>query len=180
MPVFTAFTRRFLFSCSAATGLLLGAAGCRSAQSAYQFRPAPTVAAASQRPAPAQALPAAAPASAAVKALPAAVARPVASHAARRPVRRTAGAVPARLARSFSAAAQPTYAAVVRPGRRGATDGAQAVAEVGLGTTVLGVLGLIVGPISLVGLLIWGGPVWAVLLGLSALAVLVAYIDPFR
>ena len=75
-----------------------------------------------------------------------------------------------------------TYAAVARPVWRHsrATDGAQATAEVGLGTTVLGVLGLIVGPISLIGLLIWGGPVWAVLLGLSALAVLVAYLDPFR
>jgi len=52
--------------------------------------------------------------------------------------------------------------------------------EVGLGTTVLGVLGLIVAPIALLGLLIWGGPVWAILLGLAAIAVLVAYIDPFR
>lgn len=55
----------------------------------------------------------------------------------------------------------------------------QRPAEVGLGTTVLGVLGLVVLPISLVGLLIWGGPVWAVLAGLSALAVLIAYLDPF-
>ncbi|UOR04659.1 hypothetical protein MUN82_17125 [Hymenobacter aerilatus] len=51
--------------------------------------------------------------------------------------------------------------------------------EVGLGTTVLGVLGLIVAPIALIGLLIWGGAVWAVLLGLAALAVLIAYLDPF-
>lgn len=56
----------------------------------------------------------------------------------------------------------------------------QQPAEVGLGTTVLGVLGLVVAPLSLIGLLIWGGPVWAVLLGLSALAVLVAWIDPFQ
>ncbi|SNC76849.1 hypothetical protein SAMN06265337_3593 [Hymenobacter gelipurpurascens] len=51
--------------------------------------------------------------------------------------------------------------------------------EVGLGTTVLGVLGLIVLPIALLGLLIWGGPVWAILAGLAAVAVLVAYLDPF-
>ncbi|QNE41356.1 hypothetical protein F1C16_18235 [Hymenobacter sp. NBH84] len=51
--------------------------------------------------------------------------------------------------------------------------------EVGLGTTVLGVLGLIVAPIALIGLLIWGGLVWAILLGLAALAVLIAYIDPY-
>jgi hypothetical protein len=31
----------------------------------------------------------------------------------------------------------------------------------------------------LLGLLIWGGPVWLVLAGLSALAVLIAYLDPF-
>ncbi|MCR5887531.1 hypothetical protein LRS06_06990 [Hymenobacter sp. J193] len=53
------------------------------------------------------------------------------------------------------------------------------VEEVGLGTTVLGVLGLVVFPLSLIGLLIWGGPVWAVLAGLAALAVLVAWLDPF-
>ena len=52
-------------------------------------------------------------------------------------------------------------------------------AEVGLGTTVLGVLGLIVAPIALIGLLIWGGLVWAILLGLASLAVLIAYIDPY-
>ncbi|GAB2796854.1 hypothetical protein GCM10027175_39690 [Hymenobacter latericoloratus] len=52
-------------------------------------------------------------------------------------------------------------------------------AEVGLGTTVLGVLGLVVLPVALLGLLIWGGPVWAILGGLAALAVLVAYLDPF-
>ncbi|RSK48033.1 hypothetical protein [Hymenobacter rigui] len=57
--------------------------------------------------------------------------------------------------------------------------GPQRPAEVGLGTTVLGVLGLVVLPISLLGLLIWGGPVWAVLAGLAALAVLIAYLDPF-
>lgn len=51
--------------------------------------------------------------------------------------------------------------------------------EVGLGTTVLGVLGLVVLPVALLGLLIWGGPVWAVLAALAALAVLVAYLDPF-
>lgn len=51
--------------------------------------------------------------------------------------------------------------------------------EVGLGTTVLGVLGLIVAPIALIGLLIWGGLAWSILLGLAALAVLIAYLDPF-
>ncbi|MDO7845098.1 hypothetical protein Q5H92_01930 [Hymenobacter sp. M29] len=55
-----------------------------------------------------------------------------------------------------------------------------ATAEAGLGTTVLGVLGLVVLPIALVGLLLSGGGlVWGILAGLAALAVLVAYIDPF-
>ncbi|MBJ6108489.1 hypothetical protein JAO73_05675 [Hymenobacter sp. BT523] len=56
----------------------------------------------------------------------------------------------------------------------------RATAEAGLGTTVLGVLGLVVLPIALVGLLLSGaGLVWGVLAGLAAIAVLVAYIDPF-
>jgi hypothetical protein len=51
---------------------------------------------------------------------------------------------------------------------------------VGLGTTVLGVLGLVLLPIVLIGLLLSGGGlVWAILAGAAALAVLVAYIDPF-
>jgi hypothetical protein len=51
---------------------------------------------------------------------------------------------------------------------------------VGLGTTVFGILGLIVLPIALLGLLLSGGGlVWGILAGLAALAVLVAYIDPF-
>ena len=56
----------------------------------------------------------------------------------------------------------------------------QAPAEAGLGTTVLGVLGLITLPIALLGLLLSGGGlVWGIVAGLAALAVLVAYLDPF-
>ena len=55
-----------------------------------------------------------------------------------------------------------------------------ATAEVGLGTTVLGVLGLVVLPIALIGLLLSGGGlVWGIVAGAAALAVLVAYLDPF-
>ena len=54
------------------------------------------------------------------------------------------------------------------------------MAEAGLGTTVLGVLGLVVLPIALIGLLLSGGGlVWGIVAGLAALAVLVAYLDPF-
>ena len=56
----------------------------------------------------------------------------------------------------------------------------QAPAEVGLGTTVLGVLGLVALPIALLGLLLSGGGlVWGIVAGAAALAVLVAKLDPF-
>ena len=56
----------------------------------------------------------------------------------------------------------------------------RATAEAGLGTTVLGVLGLVVLPIALLGLLLSGGGlVWGIVAAAAALAVLVAYLDPF-
>ncbi len=56
----------------------------------------------------------------------------------------------------------------------------QATTEVGLGTTVFGILGLVTLPIALLGLaLSGGGLVWAIVAGAAVLAVLVAYIDPF-
>ena len=56
---------------------------------------------------------------------------------------------------------------------------AQAPAEVGLGTTVLGVLGLVMLPIALIGLILSGGGlVWAIVAAAAAVAVLVAYLDP--
>lgn len=64
--------------------------------------------------------------------------------------------------------------------KRGLFSRPQATAEVGLGTTVFGVLGLVTLPIALLGLaLSGGGLVWAIVAGAAALAVLVAYIDPF-
>ncbi|WP_139252092.1 hypothetical protein [Hymenobacter psychrotolerans] len=74
---------------------------------------------------------------------------------------------------------QPLLAKPTRQSEAAKVAAPQRPTEVGLGTTVLGVLGLVVLPIALLGLLIWGGPVWAVLAGLSALAVLIAYLDPF-
>lgn len=55
----------------------------------------------------------------------------------------------------------------------------RAQAEVGLGTTVLGVLGLVALPVGLLGLLLGGGLAWGIVAGLGAVAVLVAYLDPF-
>ncbi|MFC6225537.1 hypothetical protein ACFP2F_19985 [Hymenobacter artigasi] len=70
--------------------------------------------------------------------------------------------------------------ASVVPHRRPLLGRAHATAEAGLGTTVLGVLGLVVLPIALIGLAISGGGlVWGIVAGAAALAVLVAYIDPF-
>jgi len=65
------------------------------------------------------------------------------------------------------------------PHRRALLQRPQATTEAGLGTTVLGVLGLIMLPIALVVLLLGGGLVWGIVAGLAALAVLVAYLDPF-
>ncbi|MBT2556485.1 hypothetical protein J7E24_01665 [Hymenobacter sp. ISL-91] len=182
MPSSAASARRFLISCCAAVGLLAAAGGCRSGQSAYQFRPGPAVAHAPRPTAATQPPPAVAPVPAAAK-VEAPVARPsVAVRLVRRAPAHRSPVPPKHLAKRLPQMGRLAYGAALQPVRRraGTTDGVQAVAEVGLGTTVLGVLGLVVGPISLIGLLIWGGPVWAVLLGLSALAVLVAYIDPFR
>ncbi|NVO84957.1 hypothetical protein [Hymenobacter terrestris] len=180
MSSFIAPARRFLIYCCAAAGLLTAAASCRSAQSAYQFRPGPAVAHAPRPTAATQLPPAETPASVAVASNTTA-ARPATTRMVRRPVDRRNKLIASYLSKKMPPMGRLAHMAALRPVRRsvGATDGAQAVAEVGLGTTVLGVLGLIVGPISLIGLLIWGGPVWAVLLGLSALAVLVAYLDPF-
>ena len=55
----------------------------------------------------------------------------------------------------------------------------QAPAETGLGTTVFGILGLLALPIGLIGLALGGGLVWAIIAGAGALAVLVAWLDPF-
>ena len=91
--------------------------------------------------------------------------------------------------REVSMVAVPTAIAntdkrtVVRPmptRRRALLTRPHATAEVGLGTTVLGVLGLVVLPIALIGLLLSGGGlVWGIVAGAAALAVLVAYLDPF-
>jgi hypothetical protein len=64
--------------------------------------------------------------------------------------------------------------------RRALLQRPHATAEAGLGTTVLGVLGLITLPIAALGLILSGGALgWIIVGGLAALAVLVAYIDPF-
>lgn len=156
---------------------LLLASGCRSAQSAFQFRPAPTVAA---RPVPAPVVEAA---PAVVAEVPA-PAQPVAATKAIWPAPLKPRQLRQQLRWAVAQAAAPRQLLkplLARPATQGVrrAAGPRQSTEVGLGTTVLGVLGLVVLPISLIGLLIWGGPVWAILAGLAALAVLVAYLDPF-
>jgi len=66
------------------------------------------------------------------------------------------------------------------PHRRTLLVRPHATAEAGLGTTVFGILGLITLPIALLGLLLSGGGLgWGIVAGAAALAVLVAYLDPF-
>ncbi|UYZ62272.1 hypothetical protein [Hymenobacter weizhouensis] len=159
--------------------LAVATSGCHRNTVAYRFRPAPPPATAHpKQPAPAPRAPAAlAAAPAAPPTRPALAAQPVTK---RRQLRQepVAARQLARPAGQRAVGQRATRRPVVLAARRALVRPGNTV-EVGLGTTVLGVLGLIVGPISLLGLLIWGGPVWAILLGLSALAVLVAWLDPF-
>jgi hypothetical protein len=55
----------------------------------------------------------------------------------------------------------------------------QPAAEAGLGTTVIGILGLLIIPVGLIGLALGGGLVWGLVAAAGAAAVLVAYLDPF-
>ncbi|MBC6700019.1 hypothetical protein [Hymenobacter sp. BT190] len=165
--------------------LVLGAmASCSSSQLAYQFRPAPS----GQVQQPVAATPAehaaVQPAAAPSAAQPTLVQirkqqKHVLSKAQVRRLERPVAALVRATLPATSATQAATKPRISAPVKVRQAFAPQQPAEVGLGTTVLGVLGLIVLPLSLLGLLIWGGPVWLVLAGLSALAVLIAYLDPF-
>ena len=148
-------------------------AGCQSTRLSYSFPAAPRAVALASPAAPAA--PAVGAATFSQK-LPA-VAAP--RHPAPTPTG-TAAAVPRpRLARL---PLRPRPAPVARPvaAARHLSFKPQAPAEVGLGTTVLGVLGLVALPIALLGLLLSGGGlVWGIVAGAAAVAVLVAKLDPF-
>jgi hypothetical protein len=63
--------------------------------------------------------------------------------------------------------------------RRALLNRSHDTADAGFGLTVLGLLGLIGVVVGLVGLILSGGSLgWIIVLGASALAVLIAYIDP--
>ncbi|WP_022825623.1 hypothetical protein [Hymenobacter norwichensis] len=169
---------RHLTRLSLAVLVLLLAASCHSTQVAYQFRPAPSYATSN-------AATKVAPDSVMISALVAVTAATPATAApvtASKPVQ--ASLQPARQIRrvvAYKIGQQLTRATASRSAAQRMHQAARPhqMEEVGLGTTVFGVLGLIVLPISLIGLLIWGGPIWAILAGLSALAILIAYLDPF-
>lgn len=147
------------------------ATGCQSSRPSFSFqlapgRAVPKVVAGTASTEPAQAVPTAA-------------ARPALTQRAGRfrPRVRRPGPMPQ--AASRTVVSDP----VLRPAaarKRLFWTRPQAPAEAGLGTTVLGVLGLILLPVALVGLaLSGGGLVWGIVAGAAAVAVLVAYIDPF-
>ncbi|TGE09373.1 hypothetical protein [Hymenobacter fodinae] len=179
MTCTSAHRTRFFLYLPLALLLLTLASGCRNAQSAFQFRPAPTIAAPRPVSTPkvttnhveVRATPQPVLVATTTEAAPPASLKP---RQLRQELRRA-------VAQATTTPRQLLKPLLARPAAQKAhkAAGPRHDTEVGLGTTVLGVLGLVVLPISLIGLLIWGGPVWAILAGLAALAVLVAYLDPF-
>lgn len=153
---------------------LLGT-GCQTARSSYSFEPLPSTAPPVRETPPTATRVAGVP-----EVTPArfqAIPKPAVRKSQARFTHR-AGQVPvALLARVAPAATQRRPTASARAVQRQAAP--QAPAEMGLGTTVLGVLGLVALPIGLIGLLLTGGLAWGVIAGLGALAVLVAWWDPF-
>ena len=153
------------------------ASSCQSSRPSFSFQPGPGLQprheASSRAPAPNAP---AAPSTAAAQAEPAAPSNspPAAPNRRRNQSRHRLAAIAA-----IPGAARPA-ARPAAPHRRTLLARPHAAAEAGLGTTVLGVLGLVVLPIALLGLLLSGGGlVWGVVAGAAALAVLVAYLDPF-
>jgi len=158
----------------AGLALLGPGTGCQSARPAFLFQPAAAAAvgraeappAATNAPAPAP------PKTAATTAAPA-------PRSARSLGQRQRRVEAARRLRPVAAAGATRVAPPQPTHRRPWRQRPQAPAEAGLGTTVLGVLGLVVLPIALIGLaLSGGGLVWAIVAGAAAVAVLVAYLDP--
>jgi hypothetical protein len=173
------FSSRVLVLLGALAGL---ASGCQSSRPSFSFQPAPGRITAGQPAAGGQAsegvatvAPAPAPVAApARRQLPTASGPPM--------VRKPQVGLPKPASRGV-AVAEVATAVAPTPAvahRRALGHRAHPAAEAGLGTTVFGILGLITLPIALLGLLLsGGGVVWAVVAGAAALAILVAYLDPF-
>ena len=150
--------------------------GCQSARGSYSFQPIASTTVAAATVAAPQPQPQPQPQNIATAAAPEALAAAVAPRPrGTRPV-----LAPTRPGRQLAAAAPHYLAATTRQHPWRLRHRPQGTAEVGLGTTVLGVLGLVALPIALIGLLLSGGGlVWGIVAGAAALAVLVAYLDPF-
>ena len=147
--------------------------GCQTAKEAYSFQPIPHSAAVVVQPAEVehvQKLNQAAPATA-EQVVPAS--RAVRQLKGRRPL-------------AFRPPSQPVAsrstprAAVValRQQFRQRRQSPQAPAEQGLGLTVLGLLGMVAVVVGLVGVVVGGGAAWAIIAGVGAVAVLLAYLIP--
>ncbi|WP_051719106.1 hypothetical protein [Hymenobacter sp. IS2118] len=149
------------------------ASSCQSSRSSFSFQTPPR-----HLPAVLMASPAAAEAS--TEAAPLATPPP---RVAARLLNKMPRAVPPRPAKQPFVASEAAVVLTSAPAavhRRQWLHRPQATAEAGLGTTVLGVLGLIALPVAILGLVLSGGGlVWAIVAGLAAVAVLVAYLDPF-
>lgn len=166
--LFSSFLLPLLF------GLVVLLSGCQSSRPGFAFQPAPHWPQQTEIAVAVAATPDSA--TAAVPILAARIASPVsqAQHAARRQ------AAARHIAALSKAVLIPKISHPMGPQRRALLQRPHATAESGLGTTVLGVLGLIALPIAAVGLILSGGALgWIIVGGLAALAVLVAYIDPF-
>ena len=176
--LFTTRPHLFHFRLLALLAVLAGlASGCQSSRSGFAFRPAPG----RVRPVAAVAMPDSA---ATIAALAPTAAAPPAGNRANGQGRTRVQKLPATVMVVMpTAGARIVQSAAGRPQpmrRRALLARPHATAEVGLGTTVLGVLGLVALPIALIGLLLSGGGlVWGLVAGAAALAVLVAYLDPF-
>ena len=170
-------TRLCYFRLLALLMLFVGlASGCQSSRPSFSFQPAPG------RVQPLLTTPAASHKDSAAALAPAGLAR---AHEVGKQLTRAQG----RAQQQIKLAVKPTENTVIahntvrQPAaihRRARLQRPHPTAEAGLGTTVLGILGLVALPIALIGLLLSGGGlVWGIVAGAAALAVLVAYLDPF-
>lgn len=160
---------------SAALFVLAFTVSCSSTQPAYLFRPAASSPVAAPDLVATEAVTTGAPV-AAIEPLPAALTRR--PHRAKPRQQRQALrlAVVQRLVRAQ--ASPPLYRPATQAMRQQARV-ARKPAEVGLGTTVFGILGFLAVPIGLIGLALGGGLVWGLIAAAGALAILIAWLDPF-
>ena len=147
---------------------------CQTAKEAYSFQPMPHSVVAAQPvprqggPPPSEAAPAAAAEQVAPGKLP--VGPPKPQH--RRGLRQNPRPVASVFTRGGA------VATLRHPWRHQPRQSPQAPAEQGLGLTVLGLLGMVAVVVGLVGVVVGGGAAWAIIAGVGAVVVLLAYLIP--